>query len=345
MKPICMVAHFRGEDDNACGQVVKTDNLYNQLIKSGLKIDTIGTYNAHKRLLILLYQCIKAAIKYDNIIILPAHNGVKFFIPLFALLSTLFKFKLHYIVVGGWLPGYLKKYNWLLESAKKIDFIYVETEIMKDTLSELGLDNLLIMRNFKDIKSINKEELNSCNTPPYKLCTFSRIVEEKGIAEAISIVEEINKEASQTLYTLDIYGSVGEDYKDEFNKILEPSSENITYKGIINPEDSVDTIKDYFLLLFPTKFATEGHPGTILDSYNAGVPVLASEWNSCFDIIDKDKTGLTFKLNDFDRMKQILIDISKNPDIVNLMRESCLEKADEFKPEKVVKILTDRLGD
>ena len=52
------------------------------------------------------------------------------------------------------------------------------------------------------------------------------------------------------------------------------------YCGIKDPKDSVKTLKNYFALVFPTRFYTEGIPGTIIDAYYAGVPVIASKWES-----------------------------------------------------------------
>ena len=48
--------------------------------------------------------------------------------------------------------------------------------------------------------------------------------------------------------------------------------------------------------IFPTRFTTEGIPGSIIDSYYAGVPVLASKWNSFDDVIEDGKTGVGLSL-------------------------------------------------
>lgn len=343
MKKICVCGHFGGSHEFFDGQTVKTKNLYVALLHEGYKIIKIDTFNPKKRLFNILFKAIFVSLVCKDIIILPAHNGIKIFVPLFVFISKFLGTRIHYVVIGGWLPELLNENEKLKKYVKKTKCIYVETNEMKKALEAIGVVNTQIMPNFKDIKAIDKKDVKSFTTPPYKLCMFSRIMEQKGIGEAVEIINKINKDG--TIYKLDIYGPVENDYKAEFEKLIDRNSENVSYKGIVKPEKSVNTIKDYFLLLFPTKFATEGHPGTILDAYNAGVPVLASEWNSCFDIVDKDETGLTFKLGDFEKMEEILINISKNPDTVNIMRENCLKKADDLKPEKIIKILSDKLGE
>ena len=50
--------------------------------------------------------------KCEHVVILPAQNGVKVFIPLFVFLKN-FRKKLHYIVIGGWLPNFIEKKKFL----------------------------------------------------------------------------------------------------------------------------------------------------------------------------------------------------------------------------------------
>ena len=65
-------------------------------------------------------------------------------------------------------------------------------------------------------------------------------------------------------------------------------------------------LKNYFLLAFPTKFYTEGIPGTILDAYAAGVPVIASKWESFFDVIEEGKTGIGYEFDNQKELEKIL---------------------------------------
>ena len=62
-------------------------------------------------------------------------------------------------------------------------------------------------------------------------------------------------------------------------------------------------MKYYFALLFPTRFYTEGIPGTILDAYAAGIPVICSRWESCADVVDDGVTGITYPFEDMQMLK------------------------------------------
>ena len=100
--------------------------------------------------------------------------------------------------------------------------------------------------------------------------------------------------------------------------------------------DVLKTLKDYFALLFPTRFYTEGIPGTIIDAYAAGVPVISAEWESFSDIIDEGITGFGYAFGDKEKLKELLIEFAETPERVNGIKVGSLKKVQEFIPEKVV---------
>ena len=90
---------------------------------------------------------------------------------------------------------------------------------MKNALYDLGLDNVTILRNFKDIKPLQKDDLNMDVVEPLNICTFSRVMKEKGIKDIVNAVKEVNEKYKKTIYTLDIYGPVDEQQTDWFDEL------------------------------------------------------------------------------------------------------------------------------
>ena len=97
--------------------------------------------------------------------------------------------------------------------------------------------------------------------------------------------------------------------------------------------ESVNILKNFFLLLFPTHFKTEGIPGTIIDAYFAGLPVLSSRWNSFDDVIIDRLTGFGFEMNNNDEFENILLYCLENPKIVHDMRNNCIEQSKFYSPD------------
>ena len=133
------------------GQPQKTRNLYEE-VKNSIGQDNVivvDIYNWKKRLLSVITQLLVFPFRCQNVVIMPARNGVKFFVPFFLLLNFMLKRRIHYVVIGGWLPVLLAKEKNLRRNISRIHKVYVETNHMKDELNNLGLTNVVVMRNFK----------------------------------------------------------------------------------------------------------------------------------------------------------------------------------------------------
>ena len=125
--------------------------------------------------------------------ILPAQRGLRIIAPLLVFFNKFFHRRLFYCVIGGWLPIVLKNQKGLTNSLHKFDGIFVETQSMKKKLSEYGFTNIDIMPNCKKLPILNKNQLIYPKGVPYKLCTFSRVMKEKGVEDAVNAVILANK--------------------------------------------------------------------------------------------------------------------------------------------------------
>jgi hypothetical protein len=157
-KLITIIGHFGKGQVLLNGQTIKTKNLYETLI-ARYSNNNIGTVDTHKRLLFLCFSpfiLLNVLHKSKNIIVLPAHNGVRTTIPLLVFLNKFFKRKIHYDVIGGWLPSLLEQNIRLLKTLSKLDYIYVETDTMLKRLNKLGLNNVQVLPNSRgyDVMSI-----------------------------------------------------------------------------------------------------------------------------------------------------------------------------------------------
>lgn len=337
--------HFGGTNSCLDGQTVKTKNVTTALRKAfgDAQITTLDTYGGAKA----LPRCLNGLwymLRYcRHIIILPAQNSVKVF-PLFLILLNRFYHRgLHYVVIGGWLPELIKRKRALSKTLQKLDGIYVETFAMKQALETEGFENVWVMPNFKNLKILEPEQFVCQTKPPYRVCTFSRVMKEKGIEDAINAVKAVNEKAGQVLYTLDIYGQIDRGYTKAFTNLQNTFPTYVKYVGMIPYEKSVEVLKDYFAVLFPTCYSGEGFAGTLLDAMAAGVPVVASDWRYNSEIVCPGENGVLVKAHDTGNLADELRRIVDHPDEWNTMKMKCIERAWEFTPEAAVKILLDRL--
>ena len=345
MKKVAVIGHFAFGLNYLDGQTIKTKTVTAELDKKlgadqVMKIDTHGGAKALPKITVQLINAFKNC---KNIIIFPAHNGIKVFVPLCNALNKVFHRKLHYVVIGGWLNELLDEHKRIESALNTFTGIYVETNAMKTALCSRGFNNVEVMPNFKDIRILSENELVYHTEIPYKLCTFSRVMKEKGIEDAIEAVKRVNAEQGKIVFTLDIYGQIDSEQVDWFEILESRFPEYVNYNGIVPFDKSVDTIKEYYALLFPTYYEGEGFAGTLLDAMAAGVPVIASDWKYNTEFVS-EKTCCVYQAKDNEALIRILTNSINNPNLLNSKKKACLKEALKYKADNVIQILISALS-
>lgn len=345
MKKIGVLGHFALGTQKSDGQTIKTRIVGEALRHSygDTNVDFIDTVGGWHFLLRLPTVLLSILFKYQNIIMLPAHNGVRIIVPLIVLANVCFHRRLHYIVIGGWLPSFASKNSLLKWSLKKLYAIYPETESMKEALERLQIRNAIVMPNTKPLNIVSEDEIEFIATPPFKLCTFSRVSKEKGIEEAIKAVSECNRVKGKTIYTLDIYGQIDHGQETWFNQLMQQQPNCIKYLGLIPYNKSTYVLKNYFALLFPTYYEGECFAGTLIDAMASGLPTIASDWHDNPNIVVHQEIGIIFPVHSVDELTRILLESAETPELINKMRRNCIKMAGKYKPEEVIKTLTSHI--
>lgn len=343
---ICVIGHLAKGLNLLDGQTVKTkivtEELQNRFGEE--QVLTVDTYGGRKTLFKSPIQTFRALKKSENVIIFPAHNGLRVYAPLLSFQKRFFKGrKIHYVVIGGWLPRFLKKRRYLAARLKKFDGIYVETSTMKKALEEKGFSNVYVMPNCKNLTVLSPDQLVYPASAPYKLCTFSRVMKEKGIETAVNAVKLVNESLGYQAFSLDIYGQVDSTQTEWFDNLQKNLPDYMRYCGCVDADKSVEVLREYFALLFPTHFYTEGIPGTIIDAYAAGIPVISARWESFSDVVDEGVTGIGYNFDDTEQFQKLLFDIAKNPETINSIKKNCLKKAQEYTPLTAIQVLVDQI--
>lgn len=346
MKRICIIGHFGGNECFTDGQTVKVRSLYEGLKRVSeekLVIDKVDTYYLKKSAFKLCLSFLKCLLFDKIIIFLPATNGRRVLFKLLYFVSKIFKKEVYHDCIGGALVQEIKENpKWIkyLNAYKKN---WMESDTQARIMFSLGIHNASYLPNFKHISPVAEKENDYQKTTPFKFCTFSRVLPEKGIGDAIDAVSRINEDAGKELIHLDIFGPIQESAMEWFNDLVLNCS-YVSYCGVIDPQDSVATIKNYYMLLFPTQYYTEGMPGTIIDAMFAGVPVIARRWIYCDEMIQTGYNGLVY---DFDK-PELLIDTIRysleNIDTIIEMRKNCVKDSIKYSETEVVSRIIREMG-
>lgn len=345
MNGIALIGLFKNGYEAFDGQSIKTRIVTQEIQRSigADKVLCIDTYEWKKHPHKLLFKCIRAVWRYENVVFMTDEGGIKVFPWLLTIANFARKSRIHYVVIGGWLGRTLNRKRMRRFWLKKLDGVYVETRIMRTVLECNGLKNVVLLPNCKYLPILREDELLVRNKEPYRLCTFSRVAQEKGIQDAVEAVGRTNKYFGRKVFTLDIYGQVDKNEREWFEKLRSVFPEGVRYCGSVPYNQSTEILKEYFALLFPTKFRKEGIPGTIIDAYAAGLPVIASMWDGCEDVVD-EQTCIGYPFGSFEGLVSCLEEVAVNPDLINGKRIACVQRAKMYMPEQVMKTLLNHMG-
>ena len=341
---IGIIGHFGGNEKFNDGQTVKTIAIYDALKRYGLEdVDRIDTYYIKKNPFIFVSQFLNGGLRDKKYIVLLSPNGRKVLFPVLSFMSRYMNKDVYHYGIGGRLAREVEEKPKWKKYVSSFKGNWMESVELADQLQKLGVKNAIYLPNFKKLRLMKETELRKEYDEPYKFCTFSRVMKEKGIEDAIDAVREINDEYQREVVSLDIYGPAEEAYMVHLNELL---SQNATcrYCGVIPANESVEALKDYYALLFPTHWKHEGIPGTIIDALSAGVPVIARRWQYCDEMLKDGYTGLIYDFEQPEQLKTKIIYAINHKSDMMVMKKNCLKKAESYSEEHVIKQIIKEMG-
>ena len=330
--------HFGDGGKIADGQAGRTTIITNELRRryGDEKVKTLNTNAWRKNPLKFLYASISLLLRSEVFIIAPADNGFKVFVPILDFFNKIFKRRILYVVIGGFLPGLLKTRQKYVKMLNRFAGSFVQTENIKNDLSRLGVEKLHILSNPKRLNTLKEKDVKVVDAERIKVCVFSRIYADKGVEDAIEAVKLANKKLSGKYVTLDMYGLVPEFYKERLNELLQQNEGLVQYKGIIDYDKTVETLSSYFVMLFPTFYHGEGFPGNVIDAYNSALPIIATEWLYNSDVVLDNKTGLLVPIKNPEALCNAILKLYNNRELRQELAINSLREAHKYAPDKVL---------
>ena len=346
-KGIAVIGRVAKDVELLDGQTVKTRVLYEELCNRfpGHSVITVDTYRYGKRFPVILVNLIRAFLHSKHIFVLLSRNGRTYLFPVITGLNRLFRRHLYHDVIGGALPKEAAASPSLRKQLGRFEVNWVETVQMKEALQEVGVTNVEILHNFKRLPILIPNQLSLEREEPYIFTMFSRVVREKGMDHASKAVAEVNRRAGRTRALLRIYGPIDPSYEVEFIALLKQYEGVVTYEGCVPYKESVEALSRSFVLLFPSTYPGEGMPGTILDAFAAGVPVIATDWHFNGELVHNGITGYCYDWHNMEQLTEWVAYAVEHPEEIDQMRENCLQAAHLYSADAAMEQICRRMGE
>ena len=328
MKKILYIATTADNRNRLDGETVKCRLLKEYLEnEERLKVKSIDTDNWKKHILKLVFLIIINYFICDEIIISSADNGAHIVLNFLEKIKT--KKNIYYFVIGGSLYRNIIEKKWNVKTYKIIKRIYVESDILKNDLSSIGIINVEKLNNFR---KVIKFKNNYKMTQEIKFVFYGRVIKQKGIEEAIKLIKRLNLDKFNC--TLDIYGQCKLEYLEELKKTFD---ETIKYCGEIKPDSKTEyeILSQYDIFVFPTEYPGECLPGALIDAYIAGLAVIVSNWKYAKEYVIENKNGIIFQYKNYEEMyikTKEMIEKGK----INVFKQQSIELSKQYMIEQTL---------
>lgn len=328
MSKYLVLGYFGYNSNQLDGQTVKTRDLYRLI---SLQHEEVAFYDTEdfKYNKFSIVKMFWQVIRCDRLIYLPAHNNLKYIFPIVFCLSVLFRFDIHHFVVGGWLREFLQDKPMHRRMLSKIKGIHVETETLKSELKQYyDYNNVDIFPNFRFFDFTPSRK----SATKLRVVFMARINKKKGLDWIFEFAEYITKNNLINKFSLTFYGPIKDDDREYFETMLNKFP-FVRYEGILQPDEIYDALNEQDVLILPTHYYTEGLPGSIVDAYISGIPVVVTKWKHAEEFVEDAKTGYVVP---FDGGKQQFIEsllaLESDRELLYTLQSNALEKRQEFAP-------------
>jgi len=216
--------------------------------------------------------------------------------------------------IGGSLDNYYMGLRPLLRrvfraTLNQVDGLIIETELNHQYFTRMLGDKVYYVPAYRPLSDSEQMAPAPANQHggPLRAAYVGHIREEKGIF----VLLESLRALSTTPVTCDFYGPIYAAASQRFQQEL-AQTPNAAYRGVLNPDCVVPTLRQYDVMVFPTHYQGEGHPGVVVEAMIAGVPVITTRFRSIPELIKHEENGLLIEPRNGQQLSQAIQTLQEN---------------------------------
>ena len=256
------------------------------------------------------------------------------------LLSKLFGRKVILHMHGGEFKVYLKESGilkpyilYILNTADELAVLSEEWKSYFDSITKRAkstvVNNPVMMP-----ASVKSNELDI----PIRILYMNHVTLKKGIFDIVETFKK-NKTAFTGVFKLSIAGA-GSDLEKLNGLIAENNLQDLVeYKGWVSGKEKEELISNCNIFILTSYF--EGLPMSILESMALGKAIISSDVGGIPTIVKPGINGWLIKPGDIDGLTSVLLEIKKNPAVLEHYGNASLNIVQDYAPKNVIQKLNE----
>ncbi len=297
-----------------------------------------------KRLFSILYKFMLLVRKNDVILVFANDLFAFILVPLLVLGARINKKKIYLKPVGSNLDQFMEKNGEIVKRLmlfvfKSTNGLFTQTKLLTEWFQKHGCKNAYYLPGLRPYQSFHRKEKDPSDQ--FRIVFLAHITLLKGplvLLDALRILEERNCLNIEC----DFYGPIHDDVEKQFRQKLN-NSKSANYKGLVDPGMGSEIISQYDLLVLPTSFDSEGHPGVIIEAMQVGIPVITTQKRTLYELVTPGENGLMVPAGDADSLANAIEFMALNADARIRMGKANFSKGYEFRSDIVVGKLVEYL--
>lgn len=217
---------------------------------------------------------------------------------------------------------------------KKVIFHAANADEAADVIKNIGTNaRVKVAQEFPRKIPFSLDGVVAKKSGELRLISVARVAPEKNQLYAAEVLQKIENRH----IIFDIYGPIYSDaYWKDIEQVIEntPEGIEINYKGSVNSDEVIATMKNYHALFLPTTGENFGH--TILESMMAGTPVIISA-NTPWKGLESEKVGWDIPLDNKDAFVHVVRELAQYDNTqLTEMRQNALKYAEKIAFDEAV---------
>lgn len=327
-----------GRADQFGGELTKNKYILDKMATLGYELSIIDVNKCRHslfRLLSVVCRFIYYCIIYRKATFVFSTSPVNAYRFLQLIYYFGLKRKIVLWVIGGNFGANVCNGRYKAKFFRGLHRIIVEGEKMKCQLADAGLNNVMVMPNFKKIGPLPSAK--KYDDGKIHFLFISRIMPQKGADYILQCAKRLDESGRSDRYVIDFYGTIDSEYASSYKKQLELLP-NVNYCGSLDLRDwnNYGVLSRYHFMLFPTYWRGEGFPGVVIDAYIAGVPIIASDWNFNSEFVDHGHTGIVIPTHNVEELYRTMCDVIDNDYDIEAMTVKCRDMLPRYDVDNIL---------
>jgi glycosyltransferase involved in cell wall biosynthesis len=213
-----------------------------------------------------------------------------------------------------------KNCKYIISPSEALLNFYTKRNFFPNAKTKIIPNPITLINQTKSEKKESSEQL--------KLLYLGQLEEHKGVLNLIKAFRLLNQEKFSL--TIAGRGALIEKIKNTENLLS-----NFKFFGEYNEEKRIELLKKHDLIIVPS-LCFENAPMVILEAWQSGVPVLASNFGGISELIEEKKNGWLFNSENVENLKEKLEEIYKTKNNIPQMSEYCLKNVNKFDIQRYI---------